>query len=36
MPPAKTNGKVSYIEIPAVDIERSASFYAGFEIRRAT
>jgi len=27
MPPTRTNGKVCYIEIPAADIERSASFY---------
>ena len=27
MPPTRTNGKVCYIEIPATDIERSASFY---------
>lgn len=28
MPPTLAHGKVSYIEIPAVDIERSADFYA--------
>lgn len=29
MPPTLTNGKVCYIEIPAVDIDRSSDFYAG-------
>src|SRR5712691_9200632 len=28
MPPTRSNGKVCYIEIPAVDIRRSADFYA--------
>ena len=28
MPPTLANGKVCYIEIPAVDIRRSADFYA--------
>jgi len=28
MPPTRANGKVCYIEIPAVDIRRSADFYA--------
>ena len=28
MPPTRANGKVCYIEIPAVDVERSAAFYA--------
>ena len=28
MPPTLANGKVCYIEIPAVDIQRSADFYA--------
>ena len=28
MPPTLTNGKVCYIEIPAVDVRRSADFYA--------
>jgi predicted enzyme related to lactoylglutathione lyase len=35
MPP--TNGKVCYIEIPAVDVQRSADFYAqvfGWRIRQ--
>ena len=27
------NGKVCYIEIPAVDVERSASFYASVFVR---
>jgi predicted enzyme related to lactoylglutathione lyase len=27
MPPTFANGKICYIEIPAVDIERSADFY---------
>jgi predicted enzyme related to lactoylglutathione lyase len=37
MPPTRTNGKVCYIEIPAVDIRRSADFYAqvfGWQIRQ--
>src|SRR5262249_16110794 len=37
MPATKTNGKVCYMEIPAVDIERSSSFYAavfGWNLRR--
>ena len=32
MPPAALmpiNGKICYIEIPALDIKRSADFYAG-------
>jgi predicted enzyme related to lactoylglutathione lyase len=29
MPPTLTNGKICYIEIPALDIPRSADFYAG-------
>jgi predicted enzyme related to lactoylglutathione lyase len=28
MAPTSTNGKVCYIEIPAVDVQRSADFYA--------
>src|SRR5438132_6855893 len=28
MPPTLANGKICYIEIPAVDIQRSADFYA--------
>ena len=37
MPPTPANGKVCYIEIPAVDIRRSADFYAtvfGWKIRQ--
>jgi predicted enzyme related to lactoylglutathione lyase len=29
MPPTLANGKICYIEIPSLDIERSAAFYAG-------
>jgi predicted enzyme related to lactoylglutathione lyase len=37
MPPTLTNGKLYYIEIPAIDIQRSADFYAkvfGWHISR--
>ena len=37
MPPTLANGKVCYIEIPAIDIRRSADFYAkvfGWPIRQ--
>ena len=37
MPPTPTNGKVCYVELPAVDIQRSAEFYAqvfGWRIRQ--
>jgi predicted enzyme related to lactoylglutathione lyase len=37
MPPTLKNGKVCYIEMPALDIGRSADFYArvfGWQIRR--
>jgi predicted enzyme related to lactoylglutathione lyase len=37
MPPTLTNGKICYIEIPAVDIDRSADFYAkvfGWQLRQ--
>ena len=37
MPPTLQNGKVCYIEMPALDIVRSADFYArvfGWQIRR--
>jgi predicted enzyme related to lactoylglutathione lyase len=37
MPPRLTNGKVYYIEIPAIDIQRSADFYSkvfGWQINR--
>ena len=28
MPPTRANGKICYLELPAVDIERSSTFYA--------
>ena len=37
MPPTLASGKICYVEIPAVDIQRSADFYAkvfGWGIRR--
>jgi predicted enzyme related to lactoylglutathione lyase len=37
MPPTDKNGKICYIEIPAIDIARSADFYArvfGWNVRR--
>ena len=37
MPPTLRNGKICYIEIPAIDVARSADFYAsvfGWKIRR--
>ena len=37
MPPTIAHGKVSYIEIPALDVNRSATFYAkvfGWRIRQ--
>jgi len=37
MPLTPTNGKVCYIEIPTLDIRRSADFYAkvfGWKIRK--
>ncbi len=37
MPPTNANGKVCYIEIPAIDVQRSADFYTGvfgWRIRR--
>jgi uncharacterized protein len=37
MPPTLANGKICYIEIPAVDIQRSAAFYStvfGWRIRQ--
>ena len=37
MPPTLTNGKICYVEVPAVDIARSADFYSkvfGWNIRR--
>jgi predicted enzyme related to lactoylglutathione lyase len=37
MPPTLSNGKICYIEIPAIDIQRSADFYArvfGWRLRQ--
>lgn len=37
MPPTLTNGKICYIEIPAIDIQRSSDFYAkvfGWPLRK--
>jgi predicted enzyme related to lactoylglutathione lyase len=37
MPPTKANGKICYIEMPAVDIRRSADFYGkvfGWQLRQ--
>ena len=37
MPPTLANGKICYVEVPALDIQRSADFYAkvfGWHIRR--
>jgi uncharacterized protein len=37
MPPTFGNGKICYIEFPAIDIERSADFYGkvfGWQIRK--
>ena len=37
MPPTLANGKVCYIQIPAVDVQRSAEFYAsvfGWRLRQ--
>lgn len=37
MPPTRANGKICYVELPATDIRRSASFYErvfGWTIRR--
>jgi len=39
MPPTVGHGKLCYVEIPAVDIERSASFYEsvfGWRIRKSS
>jgi predicted enzyme related to lactoylglutathione lyase len=36
MPPTLTNGKICYLEIPAVDVRKSAAFYAavcGWQLR---
>ncbi len=37
MPPTLTNGKICYLEIPAIDVDRSANFYArvfGWQLRQ--
>jgi uncharacterized protein len=37
MPPTRANGKICYVELPAIDIRRSADFYQkvfGWTIRR--
>ena len=37
MPPTLANGKICYIEMPAVDVQRSAEFYAkvfGWRLRQ--
>ncbi len=37
MPPTVTNGKICYIEIPAVDVHRSSDFYSkvfGWRLRQ--
>lgn len=37
MPPTRANGKICYVEIPAVDARRSANFYTavfGWSVRR--
>jgi hypothetical protein len=37
MPPTRSNGKICYIEIPALDVARSAEFYGrvfGWQVRR--
>ena len=37
MPPTRANGKICYVEIPAIDIPRSVEFYQtvfGWQIRR--
>lgn len=37
MPPTMANGKICYVEIPAVDVERSSAFYEavfGWKTRR--
>lgn len=37
MPPTRGNGKICYVEMPALDVERSASFYKavfGWNVRR--
>jgi uncharacterized protein len=37
MPPTRANGKICYLEIPAIDVARSVAFYKavfGWQIRR--
>ena len=37
MPPTRANGKICYVELPAIDVRRSADFYQkvfGWTIRR--
>jgi predicted enzyme related to lactoylglutathione lyase len=37
MPPTRANGKICYLEIPAVDVARSVAFYQavfGWQVRR--
>ena len=37
MPPTTGNGKICYVELPAVDVEQSAAFYAavfGWQVRQ--
>src|SRR4029077_1563588 len=37
MPPTMSNGKICYIEIPAIDVDRSSAFYAkvfGWPLRK--
>ena len=37
MPPTRANGKICYLEMPAIDVGRSAEFYSqtfGWQIRR--
>lgn len=37
MPPTRANGKICYIEIPALDVQRSADFYTavfGWKVRK--
>ncbi len=38
MPPTLGNGKICYIELPAIDVDRSADFYStvfGWKIENA-
>ena len=37
MPPTLSNGKICYVEVPAIDVARSADFYSsvfGWKVRR--